>query len=286
MKKLCALTMVAGLAAGAYAGDCPGDCNGDGTASILDFVCFQGEWQAQTAAGDCDGNGIYNILDFVCFQAAFQDFQNGGCDGPANPIDEDFDDYDLGNICGQGPWEPWDLNPDVCGEVSDAQAVSGANSLFLVGSAGPAGDDVVIVPDTIEGGQWTLKCQTFVPEDMTGQGWIIMLNTYSHGGAKNWSLQVRLNADFGTVESDFDGGIALLTKGEWVEFVAHIDLDADTQDYFYGGEQFVFGKSWIDGVSGGGLPQIQCLDMYAGEPGNLGATGVYFDDIVLSPGLN
>jgi len=39
--------------------------------NILDFVCFQAEWQQQTAKGDCDGNGVYNILDFVCFQNAF-----------------------------------------------------------------------------------------------------------------------------------------------------------------------------------------------------------------------
>jgi len=51
---------------------CPADCNGDTILNILDFVCFQLEWQAQSAKGDCDGNGVYNILDFVCFQLAFQ----------------------------------------------------------------------------------------------------------------------------------------------------------------------------------------------------------------------
>ena len=50
---------------------CPADCNGDGVANILDFVCFQQEWQNQTAFGDCDGNGTYNILDFVCYQGVF-----------------------------------------------------------------------------------------------------------------------------------------------------------------------------------------------------------------------
>jgi len=52
--------------------DCAGDCDGNGILNVLDFVCFQQEWQAQTPKGDCDGNGIYNILDFVCFQQAFQ----------------------------------------------------------------------------------------------------------------------------------------------------------------------------------------------------------------------
>ena len=53
-------------------GGCPADCDGNGVLNILDFVCFQTEWQNQTPFGDCDGNGEYNILDFVCYQGAFQ----------------------------------------------------------------------------------------------------------------------------------------------------------------------------------------------------------------------
>jgi hypothetical protein len=54
------------------AAGCPADCDGNNVLNILDFVCFQGEWQAQTEFGDCDGNGQYNILDFVCYQGDFQ----------------------------------------------------------------------------------------------------------------------------------------------------------------------------------------------------------------------
>jgi hypothetical protein len=52
------------------------DCDENGQLNILDFVCFQQEWQAQSDKGDCDGNGLYNILDFVCFQGVFT---QGGC---------------------------------------------------------------------------------------------------------------------------------------------------------------------------------------------------------------
>ena len=55
---------------------CPADCNGDGALNILDFVCFQNEWQNQSPAGDCDDNGQYNILDFVCYQNLF----SAGCE--------------------------------------------------------------------------------------------------------------------------------------------------------------------------------------------------------------
>ena len=50
---------------------CAADCDENGVLNILDFVCFQTEWQQQTTKGDCDGNGQFNILDFVCFQTAF-----------------------------------------------------------------------------------------------------------------------------------------------------------------------------------------------------------------------
>jgi hypothetical protein len=52
---------------------CPADCNGDGTLNILDFICFQGIFQAGNPDADCNGDGSLNILDFVCFQGIFQE---------------------------------------------------------------------------------------------------------------------------------------------------------------------------------------------------------------------
>jgi hypothetical protein len=56
--------------------ECAADCNSDGSLNILDFVCFQGLYQAQSQDADCNGDGALNILDFVCFQGVFVD----GCD--------------------------------------------------------------------------------------------------------------------------------------------------------------------------------------------------------------
>ena len=47
--------------------NCIGDCNDDGKLDVLDFICFQQEWNLQTLCGDCNGDGVYDILDFVCF---------------------------------------------------------------------------------------------------------------------------------------------------------------------------------------------------------------------------
>jgi len=65
-------TSYVGLVFFSEGGDCAADCDGNGTLNVLDFVCFQQEWQAQTPTGDCDDNGVYNVLDFVCFQQVFQ----------------------------------------------------------------------------------------------------------------------------------------------------------------------------------------------------------------------
>jgi hypothetical protein len=51
---------------------CGADCDADGRLTINDFVCFQEQWQAQSAYADVDGNGAFNILDFVFYQVLFQ----------------------------------------------------------------------------------------------------------------------------------------------------------------------------------------------------------------------
>jgi len=55
---------------GNCATECAADCNGDGELSILDFICFQAEFEAGN--GDFNEDGDANILDFIAFQAAFE----------------------------------------------------------------------------------------------------------------------------------------------------------------------------------------------------------------------
>ena len=65
---------------------------------------------------------------------------------------------------------------------------------------------------------------------------------------------------------------------EWVELRVEIDLDTDSQDFFYGGD-LLYSKSWTDGVSGGGASNIAVIDLFA----NPGSTSVYYDDMSLIP---
>ena len=50
---------------------CYADFNGDGSLDILDFVSFQGAFQAGDGSADANGDGVLNVLDFVAFQGAF-----------------------------------------------------------------------------------------------------------------------------------------------------------------------------------------------------------------------
>jgi hypothetical protein len=201
---------------------------------------------------------------------------------------DDFESYPLGNICGQGGWEPWFNNANVCSVVSDAQAFSGSQSLKVQGAVGGPtglGDDMVyIFNPPLTGGTHTFRTMTYIPSTAIGNGYVILLNTYNHQNiGLNWSLQVQFDALLGTVRADFTNETATLVTDQWVEFRAEIDLDNDSVDYFYDGQQFVFGKSWVNGVSTGGAPQIEAICLYGNEPGARGIEEFYFDDISMEP---
>jgi len=63
---------VFGLASQAMGQGCIGDCNGDGDFTVLDFVCYQGDFAAGLPGADCNGDGSLNVLDFICFQDAWE----------------------------------------------------------------------------------------------------------------------------------------------------------------------------------------------------------------------
>jgi len=207
----------------------------------------------------------------------------------ATDFEDTFENYNLGEICGQagppGGWEEWEGSVDVCGLVTDEQANSGTKSLKIIGDPGGSqglGDDTVQRMDE-EGGVWTFKIMTYVPGDATGTGSVILLNTYPASVNQDWSLVVALDSDSGAVERWSEIYLAPLIVDRWVEFRAEIDIDNDLVDYYYNGEKVDSGVSWINGIAPGGLPRIQALDLYGGEPGGIppGTTGFYLDDVSL-----
>jgi hypothetical protein len=205
------------------------------------------------------------------------------CLPPPGPFLDEFDDYDLGDVCGQSGWEEWEGSSDVCGQVTDAEQWSGSQSLLIEGASGPAGDDTVHRFD-VEGGVVRFQTQILVPEDASGEGHVILLNQYPARQTNNWSLQITLDADSDLVfNRNAPSQSAELRRGEWANLVALIDLDADLVQVFYAGEQFVFDRSWRNGVDEGGQPWLKALDLYAGEPNGNGITAAYFDDVQVEP---
>ncbi len=186
---------------------------------------------------------------------------------------DNFDSYETGSsMHGQGGWKGWANSPAATAYTSDVQAVSAPNSVAIEGAS-----DLVHEYAGYNSGTWVYTAKQFVPDSFSGQTYFILLNSYDDAGTNlNWSTEVVFDSGTGMISNDGpDGGTLPLIKGEWVEIRVEIDLDADTQTFYYGGDE-LFSGSWTNGMSGGGVLNIAAVDLYANT-----ATVVYYDDISL-----
>jgi len=208
--------------------------------------------------------------------------------GEDPPFSDDFEVYTAGQpLTPQtADWEPWCFPAGADGVVSTDQANSGTKS-YRVDSTDGTTDDTVhrIVADT---GMWEITVWTYVPTGAINDSFVIALNQYMDdfcNGPNNWSLQVALNASTGEVESQQGGGaggtntVQPLRFDEWVPVRTVIDLDADVASTFYGADPLSEDFTWSEGVSGGGLPQIRALDLFA----NTNAGPIFYDDVFVGP---
>ncbi len=199
-------------------------------------------------------------------------------DGVPNPAwVENFDSYAVGSqMHGQGGWKGWDNVPGAGALVSDAQSHSASNSVAILGAS-----DLTHPYSGFTSGSWVYTAWQFIPTSFSGQTYFILLNTYTDGGPYNWSVEVNFDAATGLLTNDGPkGGSLPMIKNQWVEIRVEINLDTDTQTFFYGGTE-LFTDSWKDGMSGGGVDEIANVDLFAN-----GATVVYYDDVSLVPASN
>jgi hypothetical protein len=186
---------------------------------------------------------------------------------------EDWDSYPTGqNMHGVGGWKGWGNDPAATAYTTDAQARSAPNSIDILGAS-----DLVHEYD-IDAGPWRYTAWQYIPGDFSGESYFILLNQYDDAGAtNNWSTQVNFSSLTGMVTPEgLCGGTPVpLVQDQWVEIRVEIDLDADTQEFYYD-DQLVWECSWSEGVSGGGITSIAAVDLFA----NL-ATSVYYDDLSL-----
>jgi hypothetical protein len=126
-------------------------------------------------------------------------------------------------------------------------------------------------------GQWVYSIRQYIPSNFVGRQYFILLNDYVPGSRYNWSVQVYFDAGQNKVRSDFDGAQLALVRGRWVDIRVEINLDADTQNFWYDGKK-LYTKSWKNGVSGNGKKNIAAVDLYGNNAGP-----VYYDDARLTP---
>ena len=189
---------------------------------------------------------------------------------------ENFDSYATGSqLHGQGGWKGWDNSPAAGALTSSTQARSSANSANIL-----AASDLVHEYAGHTSGLWTYTAYQYIPAAFSGMSYFILLNSYVDAGPYNWSVQVAFDTGTGTVFPDFGacmtGNPSLpLILDAWVEIRLLIDLDNNTQKFFYGNQE-LYTCSWSEGASGGGVVNIAAVDLYANN-----ATSIFYDDMSL-----
>jgi hypothetical protein len=191
--------------------------------------------------------------------------------------EDNFDSYPLGPLHGLGGWESWDNDPATTGYVTNNQSHSPSNSVEIAWFSGVSAD--IIQPFSgVSSGNWNITAWQYVPSDMEGESWFILLNTYNHGGPYHWSTQLVVSATSGRI-SDVDNPddwLPLITD-DWAEIRVEIDFESDIQTAYYDGE-FLLEKSWTEGVQPGGLKNLACVDLWAHTSTS---TSIYYDDFIL-----
>ncbi|UCD14136.1 MAG: hypothetical protein JSW60_01595 [Thermoplasmatales archaeon] len=193
---------------------------------------------------------------------------------------EDFDNYTLYQFLDGDPedggWEGWGDDPTVGAYVTNNQSRSSPHSVDILWRDSVS-TDLVHRYSGVSSGNWTFTAWQYVPSDMGGNSYFILLNTYEPP-TYHWSTQLEVNATDGVIR-DFDNlDITLpLVTDDWAEIRVEIDFEADIQTIYYNGDELTQ-KSWTEGVRPGGAKNLGAVDLYADmNP----STSVYYDDFSL-----
>jgi len=178
----------------------------------------------------------------------------------------DFDAYEAGtDLHGVDGWKGWDNTVGAGAPVTDTVALSGANSVEVVGSA-----DLVHEFD-LSGGVIEFSAMQYIGSGTSGTANFILLNSYDDGANQDWSVQTTFDLGAGAV-GYWNGGAATIVYDEWVELEYVIDLDNNTVAKYYNGE-LIETAQWDDNEHG---------TLGAIDPFGKGASSVYYDDITIS----
>lgn len=233
---------------------------------------------ASTQATNTTTNQMLNIGNTGASNLTWNIFEDVSSRSTLVDWSDNFDSYAAGSqLIGQGGWEGWGNNPAAGALVSNAQSHSSPNSAAIVGDT-----DLVHQYSGYTSGVWNYTAWQYIPTDFSGESYFILMNQYTPagGGTGNWSTQVHFQSATNLVIGDpgpgNPGGTLPLVKGQWVPIRVLIDLNADTQTFYYN-NQVLYTGSWTEGQSGGGSLNIAAVDLYANS-----ASVVYYDDLALT----
>ena len=186
---------------------------------------------------------------------------------------DDFDSYQAGSgIAGQGGWGLWDNDPNADSFVTDVQARSAPNSIEIRDLS-----DTIQQFAGINAGLWEFIAWVYVPAAISDVSTLTLLNQYNPTGPYNWSLVIFFDPFTGLLGENLSITNIPYIVDEWVEIRVLIDLDNDLHSAFYNAITIFEDRSWSNGASGGGLVEIQCLELWAAL-----SSPVYYDDISLT----
>jgi hypothetical protein len=187
---------------------------------------------------------------------------------------DNFDSYATGaNLHGMGGWKGWFNDPSYTAFTTDFQARTAPNSVDI------SGDTDLVHELNATSGLYHFRFYQYIPSTTIGTSYFIMLNQYDDaGGDLNWSVQIRHAGLDGLVIDDGTGASTPIVRNQWVEVCLEIDLDNDTQAYYYNG-QLLYSGTWSQHISGGGMTSIAAVSLFAN-----GSASVFYDDMSLGPG--
>jgi hypothetical protein len=188
---------------------------------------------------------------------------------------DNFDGYAPGaSLHGMGGWKGWSNNPAFTALTTDQNAWNAPNSVQILSNSD------LVHEFNVTGGLVHFRFYQYIPGNMTGTSYFIMLNQYDDSCATcNWSLQVLHASSTGLiVDTGITGASMPYIPNQWIEVCIEIDLDKDTQAYYYNDQMFYTG-TWSQHVSGGGITSIGAVNIFAN-----GATSIYYDDMSLGTG--
>lgn len=186
---------------------------------------------------------------------------------------DNFEGYATGaNLHGVGGWKGWSNDPVYTAFTTDFVARSAPNSADIYGNTD------LVHEYSVTSGLYHYRFYQYIPSTTIGTSYFIMLNQYDDSGANlNWSVEVQHSGLNGLIIDDGTGNSTPIIRNQWVEVCVVIDLDNDTQAYYYNG-QLLYSGTWSQHISGAGITAIGAVSLFANGSGS-----VFYDDMSLGP---